>query len=182
MQGAAIRKGVYYRCIARTLAPGSAALADHPKTVNLREDVVTPPINDWLCQVFDPANRDETVAALVGAQGGQPGRGRDAVEKRLKDAEARLRRHQAAIEAGVDPAALVDAMNIAQAERQAAKEELQHLPEAQTIDAAEVHAMLDQLGDVARHLNSRNPDRIMQVYRETWACKSSTTTKKRRSW
>jgi hypothetical protein len=40
-------------------------------------------------------------------------------------------------------------MNHAQAERQAAKEELQHLPEAQTIDVAEVYAMLDQLGDVA---------------------------------
>jgi hypothetical protein len=26
--------------------------------------------------------------------------------------------------------------------------------------------MLDQLGDVARHLNSRSPDRIMQVYRD----------------
>ncbi|MFD2489335.1 recombinase family protein [Amycolatopsis jiangsuensis] len=166
MQGAAIRKGVYYRCIARTLAPGSAALADHPKTVNLREDVVTPPINAWLCQMFDPANRDETVAALIDTQGSQPSTGREAVEKRLKDAEARLRRHQAAIEAGVDPAALVDAMNVAQAERQAAKEELQHLPEAQTLDVAEVYAMLDSLGDVARHLNSRNPDRIMQVYRD----------------
>lgn len=38
MQGAMIRKDhVYYRCLARTLAPGSTALADHPKTVNLRE-------------------------------------------------------------------------------------------------------------------------------------------------
>ncbi|WP_236004783.1 zinc ribbon domain-containing protein [Amycolatopsis pittospori] len=166
MQGAAIRKGVYYRCIARTLAPGSAVLADHPKTVNLREDVVTPPINAWLCQVFDPDNRDETVAAMVGAQQSRPGTGRDAVEKRLKAAEARLRRHQAAIEAGVDPAALVDAMNLAQAERQAAREELENLPESATIDAAEVYAMLDSLGDVERALNSRNPDRITQVYRD----------------
>jgi hypothetical protein len=166
MQGAAIRKGIYYRCIARTMAPGSAALADHPKTVNLREDVVTPPINAWLCQVFDPANRDETVAAMVGAQQVKPGTGRDAVEKRLKSAEGRLRRHQAAIEAGVDPAALVDAMNLAQAERQAAREELEHLPEEATVDAAEVYAMLDSLGDVERHLNSRNPERITQVYRD----------------
>jgi hypothetical protein len=91
-----------------------------------------------------------------------------------------LRRHQAAIDAGVDPAALVEPMNHAQAERQAAKEELQHLPEAQTVDVANVYAMLDSLGDVARHLNSRSPDRIMQVYRDL-GCKWSTTTKKRRS-
>jgi hypothetical protein len=166
VQGAAIRKGVYYRCIARTLAPGSAALADHPKTVNLREDVVTPPINEWLCQIFHPDNRDATVAALIGTQDGRQDSRRAAAEKRLKDAEAKLRRHQAAIDAGVDPAALVEPMNHAQAERQAAKEELQHLPEAQTVDVAEVYAMLDQLGDVARHLNSRSPDRIMQVYRD----------------
>ncbi|WP_425388728.1 zinc ribbon domain-containing protein [Amycolatopsis jejuensis] len=51
MQGAPIRKTVYYRCMARTLAPGSPALESHPKTVNLREDVVTPALNGWLCQV-----------------------------------------------------------------------------------------------------------------------------------
>ncbi|WP_414943763.1 recombinase family protein [Amycolatopsis sp. cmx-11-32] len=166
MQGAAIRKGIYYRCIARTMAPGSPVLADHPKTVNLREDVVIPPLNAWLCQVFDPDNRGETVAAMIGAQSGGSGTGRETVEKRLKAAEARLRRHQAAIEAGVDPAALVDAMNLAQAERQAAREELENLPESATIDAAEVYAMLDSLGDVERALNSRNLDRITQVYRD----------------
>jgi hypothetical protein len=38
MQRAVIRKQeVYYRCMARSLAPGSAELADHPRTVNLRE-------------------------------------------------------------------------------------------------------------------------------------------------
>ncbi|MEU9687667.1 hypothetical protein [Amycolatopsis japonica] len=51
-------------------------------------------------------------------------------------------------------------MNLAQAERQAAREELENLPESATIDAAEVYAMLDSLGDVERALNSRNPDRI----------------------
>ena len=166
MQGAAIRKGSYYRCIARTLAPGSAMLADHPKTVNLREDVVTPPVNAWLCKVFDPENRDETVAALVGTQEVQPDSRRAAVERRLKDATAKLRRHQAAIDAGVDPAALVEPMNFAQAERHAAEAELEHLPDAATVDVAEVYAMLDSLGDVARHLNSRSPERITRVYRD----------------
>ncbi len=66
----------------------------------------------------------------------------------------------------MDPAALVDAMNLAQAERQAAREELGNLPESATIDAAEVYAMLDSLGDVERALNLRNPDRITQVYRD----------------
>ncbi len=166
MQGAAIRKGVYYRCIARTMAPGSAALADHPKTVNLREDVVTAPINEWLRQVFAPENRDETVRLLTGSQDGRVDGRRANAEKRLKGAEEKLRRHLAAIEAGVDPVNFVEPMKRAQAERQAAMEELKHLPDAQAVDVAEVYAMLDQLGDVARLLNSRTPERITQVYRD----------------
>jgi hypothetical protein len=31
MQGGAVRSHVYYRCKARTFAPGSPALADHPR-------------------------------------------------------------------------------------------------------------------------------------------------------
>lgn len=46
----------------------------------------------------------------------------------------------------------------------------QRIPAAERAVAAFVArnaiAMLDSLGDVARHLNSRNPDRIMQVYRD----------------
>jgi hypothetical protein len=37
MQGGSNGKRVLYRCIARQLAPGSAALTDHPKTINLGE-------------------------------------------------------------------------------------------------------------------------------------------------
>lgn len=167
MQGAAIRKGVYYRCIARTLAPGSAALADHPKTVNLREDNVVPRLHGWLAKVFDRENRDATVAALVGSQDQNSDNVRAVVEKRLKDAEARLRKYQAAIEAGVDPAALVDPINIAQAERQTAQDELKHLPEVTTVDRAEVYARLDSLGDdVAAAIGSTRPDRLAKLYRD----------------
>jgi hypothetical protein len=160
MQGAAIRKGVYYRCIARTLAPGSAALADHPKTVNLREDVVIRRLHDWICKVFDRENRDETVAALIGSQETNASAGREAVERRLNDAKARVRKYQAAIAAGVAPAAVADPINVAQAEREAAEVELKHLPEAAVIDRAEVYARLDSLAEeVARAFGSGRPDR-----------------------
>jgi hypothetical protein len=51
--------------------------------------------------------------------------------KRLSAAEARLRKFQAAIEAGVDPAAMVEGMNQAQAERVAARAELDNAPSRQ---------------------------------------------------
>ncbi|OLF10484.1 hypothetical protein BLA60_14910 [Actinophytocola xinjiangensis] len=57
MQGASICKDVYYRCIARTLAPGAAALADHPRTVNLREDHLLEPLNGWIGRLVRPEQR-----------------------------------------------------------------------------------------------------------------------------
>lgn len=75
MQGAVIRKReTYYRCLARTLAPGSAALASHPRTVNLREFDVVEPLNAWIGFVFSKGNVERTVAALVASQdgGGRP--------------------------------------------------------------------------------------------------------------
>ncbi len=80
MQGAVIRKHeTYYRCTARTLAPGSIALADHPRTVNLRERDVVEPLNAWIGGLFSKENLDRTVAALVASQGhngaGPAGRG-----------------------------------------------------------------------------------------------------------
>jgi hypothetical protein len=45
------------------------ALAEHPKTVNLREEVLTEAINGWIGGLFSPENGDDTVRALVESQG-----------------------------------------------------------------------------------------------------------------
>lgn len=60
MQAASIRQDVYYRCLAKTLAPGSLMLADHPRTVNLREDHLVRPLNAWIGGLFRPDNLDNT--------------------------------------------------------------------------------------------------------------------------
>lgn len=67
MQPATPHGNVYYRCIARTLAPGSEALADHPKTVNLRESHVAGPLNRWLAAQFSKENRRQIIEILVEA-------------------------------------------------------------------------------------------------------------------
>jgi hypothetical protein len=55
--------------------------------------------------------------------------------------EQRLRRlHAAATDAGVDPMALVDPINRAQQELEAARVEQQHVPVARTLGQAEVEA------------------------------------------
>lgn len=168
MQGATIRNGTYYRCTTRSMAPGSAALVDHPTTVNVREDAVIDAVNSWLGHLFDRDHLDETVAALVESQGGPDvtTKGRERAKARLADAEQRLRRYQAAVAAGVEPAALVDAINAAQAERAAAQAEVDNAGERTAIDAAEVYAMVDSLGDVGTALREAQPDGLARLYRE----------------
>ncbi|WP_233223135.1 recombinase family protein [Amycolatopsis sp. BJA-103] len=164
MQGATIRKGAYYRCTARTMAPGSAMLADHPKTVNLRESTVVEALNGWIGRLFAPDNVDQTVAALLDSAGGNTGTAHEAARRRLSDAEARLRRFQEAIGAGVDPTAVVDAMNQAHAERVAAKAELDGAPASRRVTDGEIYAMIDSLGDVGAMLADAKPAGLARLY------------------
>jgi DNA invertase Pin-like site-specific DNA recombinase len=167
MQGATIRSGAYYRCTIRTMAPGAAALADHPKTVNLREDLVVERVNGWLGRVFHPDNVDETVATLLGTQPTQSSGGpREAAKQRLADAEARVRRYQAAFGAGVDPAALVEVLNQAQAERAAARAEIDRAPDETEVSNADVYAMIDSLGDVGAVIKDAKPAGLARLYQK----------------
>ena len=125
MEGTPKHGREYYRCVARTLAPGSPALEAHPKNVYLPERAVLPALNAWLGDLFDRKNRDQTVAAMLASQGGNRDTdGREAIKQRLSEAETRLRRLRQAIEAGVDPTAVVEAINEAQAQCAAARAEL----------------------------------------------------------
>ncbi|HEX5407988.1 MAG TPA: recombinase family protein [Pseudonocardiaceae bacterium] len=166
MGGTPRKERTYYRCDARTLVPGSAELASHPKNIYLPETAVLTTLNDWLGQVFARENRDETVAALVASQGApMVAGGRDVAKKRLAAAETKLRRLTAAIEAGADPAALVGSINVAQEERVAAQAELAHAPAGVgLLGEAEMYAMIDSLGDVTRMLHRAELDELAALY------------------
>ncbi|MDX8030288.1 recombinase family protein [Lentzea sp. BCCO 10_0856] len=168
MQAATIRKShTYYRCHARTLAPGSHALSEHPPTVNLAEEVVLEPLNKWLCQIFNRQSIDRTVAGMVASQDDPSGRSsREVVKKRLADAEAKLRRFQAAIAAGVDPVALVDAINETEEQRAAASAELNGLPAPNLASAAELQAAVDSLADVTAVIKEGEPEKLARLYGE----------------
>lgn len=107
-------------------------------------------VTAWLAALFAPRNVDRTVAALVASQGERAGvlGSRDVVKRRLADAEAKLWRSRAAIEAGVDPVALVESINAAQAQRAAAQAELEGSRAPTVIEAAEIYARIALLGDV----------------------------------
>jgi hypothetical protein len=65
MEASPRKHGMYYRCPARTLAPGSPAPASHPPAVYLREAPVRDAVNEWPGGLFAHENVDQTVAALV---------------------------------------------------------------------------------------------------------------------
>lgn len=169
MQGAVIRKTeLYYRCAARSLAPGSAALAGHPRTVNLREYEVVEALNAWIGQLFKSYNLEGTVRALVASQDAVDGRTAavEAAKKRVAEAESRLKRLHAAIEAGAEPAALVEPINDTQATRTAAQAELDAMPNQHALTETDVHALIDSLGDVSTRLKDADPDHLAQLYSE----------------
>jgi len=125
--------------------------------VNLREYDVVEPLNAWIGSLVASKNVDRTVEALVASRGvSRQNRAREVAKKRLTDAEARLRRFQEAIGAGIDPTALVDVINEAHAQRAAARAELDPAPDDLT--SAEVHAMIDSLGDVGAALIGADPE------------------------
>jgi hypothetical protein len=154
--------------LARSLAPGSPALADHPQTVNVREADLLELLNKWIGRVFVRKNLDRTVPELIASQGGDRAASgtREAVKARLANAEVKLRRFQAAIEAGIDPVAVVEAINEAQAQRMAARAELESTPAPNLLTEAEVYAMIDSLGDVCAALKDGRPESLSRLYQE----------------
>nr|WP_228820660.1 recombinase family protein [Nocardia abscessus] len=154
MQAELVRDAVYYRC-RKTIAAGSPVLQDHPRTVNLREDIVVGPIDSWLASLFDRDHRENTIAALVAAQDTDVQR--RTLRQRVTEADARPARHLAAIEAGVDPQALVTAMNAAPADKAAAQAESKSLPKINRLTEKEIWKLIDSLGDIRAVLAAGDP-------------------------
>ncbi|MET9630780.1 recombinase family protein [Lentzea sp. NPDC006480] len=166
MEGTPRGPRTYYRCALRTMVPGSPALKGHPTNVYLPEAAAMELFNKWIDRLFDPLNVDSTVSALLASQDneeiGTPNHA--AARQRLADAEAKLRRFQDAIAAGIDPSALVEAMNEAQEKRAAAQAELSGVPKRVGRSAAEIHAMIDSLGDVKKVIRQADPDELQRLY------------------
>jgi hypothetical protein len=88
------------------------------------------------------------------------------VKARLAKAKGAVLRLQDAILAGIDPSAVKDAINAAQAEREAAHAAVEAVPPSTRLEAAEVYAMIDALGDVGGALERAPPDSLIKLYRD----------------
>ncbi|WP_067472793.1 hypothetical protein [Nocardia amamiensis] len=86
------------------------------------------------------------------------------LRQRVTDADARLARHLAAIEAGIDPQALVTAMNAAQADKATAQAELKSLPKINRLTETKIRKLIDSLGDIRAVLAAGDPAEKAQLY------------------
>jgi hypothetical protein len=157
---------MYYRCPARTLTPGSPALATHPPTIYLREEPLRDALNRWIGELFDRRNVERTVSQLLQAQPTSRLESGGTARKRLEEAQAKLRRFQTAIAAGVDPVALVESINQAQADRTVAQAELVTTDAPAGLSGAEVYAMIDSLGDIGYAPADSEPGKLAQLYQD----------------
>jgi hypothetical protein len=71
------------------------------------------------------------------------------------------------IDAGVDPAALVEVINDVQSELAAAQAELDSITEPETLTDAEIYAVIDSLGDVGATLTDARPAGLSRLLRVT---------------
>jgi len=104
MQGSWNHTRPYYRC--KFPAEYAIAKDQHPKTIYVREDSLTPAIDQWLAQLFDDDHIDDTCAALEAATGPDPTEHNRlaAARKKLKECDNKLAKYRRALEAGADPA------------------------------------------------------------------------------
>ncbi|MEU2616595.1 hypothetical protein ABZ642_00290 [Streptomyces sp. NPDC007157] len=133
MQPATIRNHVYYRCEFKDQEQALYPDLTHPRTVNLREDVVCRALDQWIARAFTPDRLATTLAALTHASAAASTAETHTPEQAqarqaIKDCERRLARYQAALEAGADPAVVTQWINTAQQDKEAAQKKLDALP------------------------------------------------------
>ncbi len=94
------------RCIYRSNYPGDV---EHPRSLSVAESRVLPLLDLWLGRMFDPDHIDETIDTLLSLEQRIDTEPPAVVEARrlAAEAQARLARRIAAINAGFDPSLLV---------------------------------------------------------------------------
>lgn len=167
MQGNPIRGGNHYRCrfaTDRAPVPG----LDHPKNVYIRESAIVPKLDEWIGTLFDPANLDETCAALAAAEGEtEADHARiEAAQRKLMDCDRRLGKYRSALDHDADPVIVAGWIAEVQGERLKAEREIALAQPASRYTKAQIRQLVEQLGDIAGALANADPKLKAQVYEE----------------
>lgn len=170
MQGATIRSDTYYRCATKTLAPGSAALADHPKTVNLREDSSLASLNRWIGRLSShPGEHQRHSCRAAGLTGAQQYLGR--AGSRNGAATAAARKHGCESTRSRSKRESIQprwsTRSIAQAERASAQAAMDEAHDPTVMSDAVIYAPIDSPGDVGAALAEPNQLHVRACHEES---------------
>jgi DNA invertase Pin-like site-specific DNA recombinase len=162
---------LYFRCRSRDLVPGSEVLARHPANFYVRHDELVIGLHAWLGGLFSPDERERTIKLLADAHNlplpEEAGEAQN--EARRHDLRRRRDRLQDAIEAGADPAALVDRLNAVHRELAVIEAETaaqRTVAQRPVVDAQALGDLLDSLTDVAKEVfTEADPAELEQFYR-----------------
>ncbi len=166
MQGSWNHKRAYYRC--KFPAEYAVAKDKHPKTIYVREDSLTPAIDQWLAQLFDDEHIDETCAALEAASGpdlAEQNRLASA-RKKLKDCDDKLAKYREALEAGTDPAIVGEWIEEVKLARKAAEIALRPKGGDGRLTSTEIKNLVRQLKGIVAILANADPEDRKAVYSE----------------
>lgn len=146
MQGSVSHETLRYRCIVAQTRALPAYLAHHPKAVYVRQDAVVDALDRWLGAL---ASGDW----LAECQEPDPGdHRRQTLSDRLSEIDAATQNLVAAIETGTDPTILQPRITQLRAERELTQHELRRLAPPQQLTAADIDALLHELGGLEHAL------------------------------
>ncbi len=166
MQAHWLNRAAYYRC----RFPQEYALANkliHPRNVYVREDQVVPRLDRWLARLFEPEPIEQTITALLAAQRPVPLDEQAAAARReIAEADRKLARHRAALEAGADPVVVTAWIRDAQTAKAAAEARVRRTGPAagRQLNHDELADMIARLGDMVGLMADAEPTRKAGIY------------------
>ncbi|HMD25603.1 MAG TPA: zinc ribbon domain-containing protein [Streptosporangiaceae bacterium] len=133
----------------------------HPKAVYLREADVLGQVDDWLAEMFAPANIDATLDVLAGqaAQLEDPAT-RDKTEAaraRIAEYDAQISRYRASLDAGGDPAVIGPWIAETQARKVTAQAEIRTATGRRQMSRDDIAAIVAALADLAQAVREADP-------------------------
>ncbi len=163
MQGAA-RVGkratrILYRCELGKSRSVPAELADHPPTVYLREDAVTPRLDEWIAGLADPEDLAREQDSDLEDTTRQA-----ALQCQLSNVNSKVAALIAAVESGVAVADLTAALRQRTAERDELKDRLERAERPPAMSAAQIRKLVEELGGLSAVLGEATGSERAQVY------------------
>jgi site-specific DNA recombinase len=166
MQGQWINQAPYYRC----RYPNQYALANtipHPRNIYLRQDTFDTDVHHWLASLFTPDRLNQTIDQMMaGQQTATDNAAAEAATTTIADANLKLARYRAALDAGGDPQEIGKWITETTTQRLKAQADLRQATNTTTLTRQQIQALIEDCADIATDLHHTQPADIATTYRK----------------